>query len=92
MVAVLVQSAGSARVFAAPIAKDIVKAYYDKKQGKLPSQLISKAGSTPGAAPAEIAQVQSLPNPAAPQATCQARPAPRTPSSDETSAGTQHLS
>ncbi len=66
LVAVLVQSAGYGAEFAAPIAKDIVKAYYDKKQGKLPSQLISKAGSTPGAAPAEIAQVQTAPKPSGP--------------------------
>lgn len=61
VVAVLVQSSGFGSQFSAPIARDIVKAYYDKKQGKLPQQLISKAGSAPGASQAEIAQAQPAP-------------------------------
>ena len=54
VVAVLVQSAGYGATFAAPIARDIVKAYYDKKNGKQPATLMTSATTSPAvpAAPA----------------------------------------
>jgi len=51
VVAVLVQAGGYGAESAAPIARDVVKAYYDKKQGKLPSQLVTQAA--PPAPPAQ---------------------------------------
>jgi len=48
IVAVLVQSGGHGSVAAAPIARDVVKTYYDKKSGKPPELLLTKA---PSAAP-----------------------------------------
>ncbi len=51
VVAVLVQAGGYGAESAAPIARDVVKAYYDKKQGKLPAQLVTQAA--PVAPPAE---------------------------------------
>ena len=39
VVAVLVQAGGFGAASAAPIARDVVKAYYDKKQGKVPPVL-----------------------------------------------------
>ena len=53
VVAVLVQGGGFGAESAAPIARDIVKAYYDKKQGNAPQQLATQApppGSVRGAA------------------------------------------
>jgi penicillin-binding protein 2 len=47
VVAVLVQSAGYGATFAAPIARDIVKAYYDKKNGKQPATLMTSATTSP---------------------------------------------
>jgi penicillin-binding protein 2 len=67
VVAVLVQSSGFGATFSAPIARDIVKAYYEKKAGNTPQQLISKAGNAPvpGGAQAVVAQaVIAKPQPA----------------------------
>ncbi len=62
VVAVLVQAGGFGAVSAAPIARDIVKAYYDKKQGnfqELSTQLL------PGSAPlANAAATTPRPTPA----------------------------
>ena len=60
VVAVLVQAGGFGAVSSAPIARDIVKAYYDKKQGKLPEQLHRTPGS------------RRWPTAAAPQLACAA--------------------
>ena len=62
VVAVLVQGGGFGAVSAAPIAKDIVKAYYDKKNGKQPEQVTTKAPSAPAVAEA----VMASPVPSAP--------------------------
>ncbi len=59
VVAVLVQSGGHGSVAAAPIARDIVKTYYDKKSGKPPELLLTKAASAtqaPGAVVVRAAQ------------------------------------
>jgi penicillin-binding protein 2 len=59
VVAVLVQESGYGATFAAPIARDIVKAYYDKKQGKAPAPpLVSQTRPSQGGAQAVIAQAQ----------------------------------
>jgi penicillin-binding protein 2 len=53
VVAVVVQGGGFGAESAAPIVRDIVKAYYDKKQGKVPDELNSQArpaGASPAAA------------------------------------------
>ena len=48
VVAVLVQAGGFGAEAAAPIAKDVVKAYYDKKRGTAPEhQLLLSAGVSP---------------------------------------------
>jgi penicillin-binding protein 2 len=54
-VAVLVQAGGFGAVSAAPIAKDVVKAYYDKKNGKQPELLMTKGPSAPAVAEAVMA-------------------------------------
>jgi len=54
VVAVLVQSGGHGSTAAAPIARDVVKTYYDKKRGLPPQLLLTKA---PSAAPAPQAVV-----------------------------------
>jgi penicillin-binding protein 2 len=62
VVAVLVQAGGFGAESAAPIARDIVKAYYDKKQGKTPQQLVTQnqpAGTAGGPKPV-IAQAQPV--------------------------------
>ena len=41
VVAVLVQAGGFGAESAAPIARDVVKAYYDKKRGKLPDRQLT---------------------------------------------------
>ncbi len=51
-VAVLVQAGGFGAVSSAPIARDIVKAYYDKKQGIVPSSLVSQDSPIPVKTPA----------------------------------------
>ena len=53
IVAALVQAGGFGADSAAPIVRDIVKAYYDKKQGNVPQQLTTQAlpiGALPAAA------------------------------------------
>ena len=53
IVAALVQAGGFGADSAAPIVRDIVKAYYDKKQGNAPQQLTTEAlpiGALPAAA------------------------------------------
>jgi len=58
VVAVLVQSGGHGSTAAAPIARDVVKTYYDKKNGKQPELLMTQAASapqTPGAVLARAA-------------------------------------
>jgi penicillin-binding protein 2 len=47
VVCVLVQGGGFGAVSSAPIAKDIVKAYYDKKNGKRTDPLTTSAPSAP---------------------------------------------
>ena len=62
VVAVLVQGGGFGAESAAPIAKDIVKAYYDKKNGKQPDLLMTKGPSAPVVAEAVMASpVSSAP-------------------------------
>jgi len=56
VVAVLVQSSGYGATFAAPIARDIVKAYYDKKNGKQPATLMTTATSAPAASTPAVTQ------------------------------------
>ena len=61
VVAVLVQGGGFGAVSAAPIARDIVKAYYDKKTGgKQPPELITKAPAMRPAPEAAMAQQSQL--------------------------------
>jgi penicillin-binding protein 2 len=55
VVAVLVQGGEHGASAAAPIARDIVKAYYDKKQGKLPPQELTTQ-AVPGIPPSFAAQ------------------------------------
>jgi penicillin-binding protein 2 len=60
VVAVLVQAGGFGAVSSAPIAHDIVKAYYEKKQGLVPSQLSSNGTpAKPGAPAASGATVKT---------------------------------
>jgi penicillin-binding protein 2 len=47
VVAALVQSGGWGSTSAAPIVRDVVKAYYDKKNGHLPQQQPSTAENIP---------------------------------------------
>jgi len=78
VVAVLVQSAGYGATFSAPIARDIVKAYYDKKQGKTPSQLVTQASppAATGGVPARAVVEQATNKAAMPVAeTASAAPA-----------------
>ena len=51
IVSVLVQGGGHGGVAAAPIARAIVKAYYDKKQGKIPPQQLTTQAVPPGIPP-----------------------------------------
>lgn len=55
VVAVLVQGGEHGAEAAAPIGRDIVKAYYDKKQGKLPPQELTTQ-AVPGIPPSFAAQ------------------------------------
>jgi penicillin-binding protein 2 len=55
VVAVLVQGGEHGASAAAPIARDVVKAYYDKKQGKLPPQELTTQ-AVPGIPPSFAAQ------------------------------------
>jgi penicillin-binding protein 2 len=56
VVAVLVQGGEHGGAAAAPIARDIVKAYYDKKQGKIPPQQLTTQAVPPGIPPSFAAQ------------------------------------
>jgi len=51
VVSVLVQGGEHGASAAAPIAKNIVKAYYDKKQGKIPPQQLTTQAAPPGLPP-----------------------------------------
>ena len=56
VVSVLVQGGEHGASAAAPIAKNIVKAYYDKKQGKIPPQQLTTQAAPPGIPPSLAAQ------------------------------------
>jgi penicillin-binding protein 2 len=56
VVAVLVQGGEHGSSAAAPIAKNVVKAYYDKKQGKVPPQELTTQAVPPGIPPSFMAQ------------------------------------
>jgi penicillin-binding protein 2 len=57
VVAVLVQSGGHGSTAAAPIARDVVKTYYDKKRGLQPELLLTQAPSAAPAGQAMLARV-----------------------------------
>ena len=57
VVAVLVQSGEHGGAIAGPIARDIVKAYYDKKNARSQQQADASPGAQPGAARAVVATV-----------------------------------
>jgi penicillin-binding protein 2 len=59
LVAVLVQGGEHGASAAAPIAKNVVKAYYDKKQGKVPPQELTSQAAPPGIPPAFMAAQQA---------------------------------
>src|ERR1700730_2278718 len=56
VVAVLVQGGGYGAESAAPIVRDVVKAYYDKKQGVPPEELTTKALSPGSVLPGAVAR------------------------------------
>jgi penicillin-binding protein 2 len=56
VVAVLVQGGEHGASAAAPIARNVVKAYYDKKQGKVPPQQLTTQAVPPGIPPSFAAQ------------------------------------
>jgi len=56
VVSVLVQGGEHGASAAAPIAKNIVKAYYDKKQGKIPPQQLTTQAAPPGIPPSFAAR------------------------------------
>ena len=56
VVAVLVQGGEHGGAAAAPIARDVVKAYYDKKQGRIPPQQLTTQAVPPGVPPSFAAQ------------------------------------
>jgi penicillin-binding protein 2 len=58
VVAVLVQGGGFGAESAAPIARNVVKAYFDKKRGKLPPQELLSKGVPPGIPEAAFAQAR----------------------------------
>ncbi|PYU22008.1 MAG: penicillin-binding protein 2 [Acidobacteria bacterium] len=55
VVAVLVQGGEHGSSAAAPIARNVVKAYYDKKQGKIPPQQLTTQAVPPGVPPSFVA-------------------------------------
>lgn len=65
VVAVLVQSGEHGSSAAAPIAKDIVKTYYDKKGGVRPGVLLTQGPAAPGA-PGAVAAQEGQPEEQAP--------------------------
>jgi penicillin-binding protein 2 len=56
VVSVLVQGGQHGATAAAPIARDVVKAYYDKKQGKVAPQQLTTQAVPPGIPPSFAAQ------------------------------------
>jgi hypothetical protein len=58
VVSVLVQGGEHGASAAAPIAKNVVKAYYDKKQGKIPPQELTTQAVPPGIPPSFAAQAR----------------------------------
>jgi penicillin-binding protein 2 len=69
VVAVLVQGGEHGATAAAPIARDVVKAFYDKKHGKFPPQLITQnvpAGTALGGQQVVIAEPQPVNKPEQP--------------------------
>jgi len=56
VVSVLVQGGQHGATAAAPIARDVVKAYYDKKQGKIAPQQLTTQAVPPGIPPSFAAQ------------------------------------
>ena len=59
VVAVLVQGGEHGASAAAPIAKNVVKAYYDKKQGRIPPQQLTTQAVPPGIPPSFMAAQQA---------------------------------
>jgi penicillin-binding protein 2 len=59
VVAVLVQGGEHGGAAAAPIARDVVKAYYDKKQGRIPPQQLTTQAVPPGIPPSLAAQASA---------------------------------
>jgi len=59
VVAVLVQGGMHGAVAAAPIARDVVKAYYDKRHGKLPPQQLTASAAPLGLSGAIVSQVKA---------------------------------
>ena len=55
VVAVLVQGGEHGGEAAAPIARNVVKAYYDKKQGRIPPQQLTTQAVPPGIPPSFVA-------------------------------------
>jgi penicillin-binding protein 2 len=56
VVSVLVQGGQHGATAAAPIARDVIKAYYDKKQGRIAPQQLTTQAVPPGVPPSFIAQ------------------------------------
>ena len=56
VVAVLVQGGEHGGAAAAPIARDVIKGYYDKKQGRTPPQQLTSQAAPPGIPPSFAAQ------------------------------------
>jgi penicillin-binding protein 2 len=56
VVAVLVQGGEHGGAAAAPIARDVIKGYYDKKQGRIPPQQLTSQAAPPGVPPSFAAQ------------------------------------
>jgi penicillin-binding protein 2 len=62
VVSVLVQGGQHGATAAAPIARDVVKAYYDKKQGRIPPQQLTTQAVPPGIPPSFDAQAAARAN------------------------------
>lgn len=56
VVSVLVQGGEHGGAAAAPIARDVIKAYYDKKQGRIPPQQLTTQAVPPGIPPSFATQ------------------------------------
>lgn len=68
VVAVLVQGGEHGGAAAAPIARDVIKAYYDKKQGRIPPQQLTTQAVPPGIPPSFVAQAAARASKAEPVA------------------------